>query len=304
MDKFNIDIEKGVIEPRELSGTDRFKFNCYPGIECFNKCCSAMRINLTPYDIFRLKNRLELPYDEFLVKYTQPAAIDRTPLPIVVLKLLDDDAKSCPFLSQEEGCTVYTDRPSTCRYYPIGRVHMKKVDKPELREFFVLVKEDHCLGHKEDKEWTIDEWRKDQGVDFHDGVTRDWLEIVIKAKSLGMMEFNKGSLDLFFMVSSNLDMFRRFVFESRFLHTYRLEPDLLDKIRSSELELLKFSLKWLRFVLFGEGDFKVSDEARVKAAEHRKKLAEVRKQQMQEREQKAENDMARMREMKNNRVDS
>jgi len=181
---------------------------------------------------------------------------------------------------------------------------MKKVDKPELREFFVLVKEDHCLGHKEDKEWTIDDWRQDQGVDFHDGVTRDWLEIVIKAKSLGMTEFNKGSLDLFFMVSSNLDMFRKFVFESRFLDSYQLEPDLLDKIRSSELDLLKFSLRWLRFALFGEGNFKISDEAKVKASERLKKLSEARKQQMQEREQKAEKDMAHMQEMKKNRTDS
>jgi len=55
MDEFKVDIEQGVIEPRELSATDRFKFKCYPGIECFNKCCSAMRINLTPYDIFILK---------------------------------------------------------------------------------------------------------------------------------------------------------------------------------------------------------------------------------------------------------
>lgn len=304
MDEFKIDIEKGVIEPRELSATDRFKFKCYPGIKCFNKCCSAMRINLTPYDIFILKNRLGLSYDEFLIKYTQPASIDRTPLPIVVLKLLDDEAKSCPFLLEKEGCSVYTDRPSTCRYYPIGRVHMKKVDKPELREFFVSVKEDHCLGHKEDKEWTIDEWRQDQGVDFHDGVTRDWLEIVIKAKSLGMTEFNRGSLDLFFMVSSNLDMFRKFVFESRFLDTYQLEPDFVEKIRSSELDLLKFSLRWLRFALFGEGDFKISDNAKVKASERLKKLSEARKQQMQEREQKAEKDMANMQEMKKNRTDS
>ena len=215
----------------------------------------------------------------------------------MVLKLLDDEAKSCPFLTAQ-GCSVYTDRPSTCRYYPIGRVHMKKVDKPELREFFVLVKEDHCLGHMEDKEWTIDEWRLDQGVDFHDGVTNDWLEVVIKAKSLGMTEFNKSSLDLFFMVSSNLDMFRKFVFESRFLDAYQFESDFVEKIRTDELELLKFALKWLRFALFGEGDFKVSDEAKLKAAERRKKLAEAQKQQMEEREERAENDMTRIREIK------
>jgi len=30
-------------------------------------------------------------------------------------------------------------------------------------KFFFVVKEDHCKGFEEDKEWTIEEWRKDQG---------------------------------------------------------------------------------------------------------------------------------------------
>ncbi|MBI5141555.1 MAG: YkgJ family cysteine cluster protein [Nitrospirae bacterium] len=296
MESIKIDnIEKGVIEPREYSRNDKIHFSCYPGIGCFTKCCSGIRINLTPYDIWRLKTRLGMTYDEFLTEYTAPASIDQTPLPIVVVKLKDDAEKSCPFLTPE-GCTVYTDRPSTCRYYPVGRAHIKKHDQKEMTEFFVLVKEDHCLGHLEQKEWTIDEWRQDQGSDLYDDITRDWLEVVIKAKSLGMTEFSKRSLDLFFMVSSNLDMFRRFVFESRFLETYRLDPELVEKIRDDELELLKFSLKWLRFTMFGEGDYVIADGARVKAKERERLLGEARLAELAVREKKAEEELQKLRE--------
>lgn len=296
-EKLKTDIPGEVVEPREYSGEDRFRFRCYPGIGCFTRCCSGIRINLTPYDIWRLKNRLNLSYEEFLTRYTEPASIDRTPLPIVVIKLQEDDDKSCPFLTPE-GCTVYDDRPSTCRYYPIGRAHMKKLDHTGLREFFIKINEDHCMGHTEEKEWTIDEWRQDQGSDLYDEITRDWLEVVIKAKSLGMMEFSKGSLDLFFMVSSNLDMFRKFVFESRFLDSYEIDPGLVEQIKNDELELLKFSLKWLRFTMFGEGDFSVRDAARQKAEERRKQLGLARKKEMEARESKAEKELEEIRRLR------
>lgn len=298
--KLNIDdLERSVIEPREYGKEDRFRFRCYPGIPCFTKCCSGVRINLTPYDIWRLKNRLQMSYDEFLNTYTIPSSIDRTPLPIVVLKMQEDEEKTCPFLQgPEKGCGVYEDRPSTCRYYPVGRAHMRKVDEPELREFYVMIKEDHCLGHKEDKEWTLQQWREDQGADDYDEVTKDWLAVVIKAKSLGITEFSKQSLDLFFMVSSNLDMFRRFVFESRFLEAYEIDPETVERIRNDELELLKFSLQWLRFTFFGEGDFKVKEEAKAKAAERQKLLAEARKREFEQREKKAAEDLEKLKSMR------
>jgi len=290
---------KEVIEPRELTHESRFRFRCYPGIPCFTACCSGIRINLTPYDIWRLKNRLGLSYEEFLKTYTEPSSIDRTPLPIVVIRLRDDEEKTCPFLiDAEKGCSVYEDRPSTCRYYPIGRVHMKKLDHSGLREFFVRINEDHCLGHREDREWTVDEWRADQGSDLYDELTHDWLEVVIKAKSLGITEFSKSSLNLFFMVSSNLDAFRSFVFESRFLDSYEIDPELLEKIRTDELELLKFSMAWLRFTLFGEGDFRVREDAKQRAEERLKEKALERKRAFEEREKKAVAELEEIRRLR------
>lgn len=286
MEEVKSKLTKSVIVPQQLSSRDRMNFRCYPGIGCFTKCCSGIRINLTPYDILRLKNRLGMSYHDFLMEYTVPRSIDGTPLPIAVLKMKDDKERSCPFVTPE-GCTVYSDRPVTCRYYPIGMAIMKKHDKKSGQDFFIKIKEDHCLGHREDKDWTIDEWRADQESDLYDEMNNDWMEVVLKAKTLGIVEFGQKSLDLFFMVSSNLDMFRDFVFNSNFLDAYEIDPAVIEKIRNDELELLKFSLKWLRFTMFDEGEFKVKGEARQRAKERQKAAALEKARLMEERAKKA-----------------
>ena len=262
-------LPKSVFEPQKLLKTDRMKFRCYPGISCFTMCCRGIRINLTPYDIYRLKKRLNMTYEQFLNYYTVTASIDGTPLPITVLRLKDKDTRQCPFVTPD-GCTVYTDRPVTCRYYPIGMAIMKQYEKPSEEEFYIKIVEDHCKGHFEPKEWTIQEWREDQKADLYDGMNDDWLAVVLKAKSLGMVEFSSRSLHLFNIASTDMDLFRSFVFESKFLDSYEIEPEIIKEIRDDELSLLKFAQKWLRFTLFGEGDFKFKDIAiqkKMKAAQ-------------------------------------
>jgi Fe-S-cluster containining protein len=283
MEEVKQKLKKSVVVPQQFKRTDKINFKCYPGIKCFNACCSGIKINLTPYDIFRLKNRLKMSYHDFLLEYTVPRSIDGTPLPVVVIKMRDDDIRSCPF-NTPDGCTVYTDRPVTCRYYPIGMAIMKHYESPAGEDFFIKIKEDHCFGHNEPTEWTIDEWRADQEADLYDEMNKDWMEVVLKAKSLGIVEFSQKSLDLFFMVSSNLDMFRDFVFKSSFLDSYIIEPDVIEKIKKDELELLKFSLSWLRFTMFGEGDFKIRDEAQKKAQERRKAAFAAKMKEKEERE--------------------
>ena len=72
----------------------------------------------------------------------------------------------------------------------------------------------------------------------------------------------------------------------------------MEKIRTDELELLKFSLKWLRFTMFGEGDIKVREGAKAKSGERRKLLSEARLKEHEEREKKAEEDLKRLRAMR------
>ena len=100
------------IDPVRLGIKSKFKFRCHKGVACFTKCCREIRITLTPYDIIRLKKRLALTSEEFLAIYTEPHLLEKTDLPVVTLKLMDDELQSCPFV-RPAGCILYEDRPTT-----------------------------------------------------------------------------------------------------------------------------------------------------------------------------------------------
>ena len=53
------------------------------------------------------------------------------------------------------------------------------------------------------------------------------------------------------MASTDLDHFRKFIFESSFLDTYEMDQDTLDKIKIDDVELMFFSFKYLGNTLFG-----------------------------------------------------
>ena len=248
------------IEPRKYTADSRFKFACHKGMECYTHCCSDLNIILTPYDIIRMKNRLGLTCDQFMAVYTKPEMLARTKLPVVTLKMLDDDKKSCPFITPE-GCTVYKDRPVTCRYYPLGMAAFREQEiEPSGEDFYFMVHESHSLGFDADKEWTVSEWRKDQGVEPYDEINKGWMEFMLRKKSFGFQaELSEESRGMFFMVSSNADRLRRFVFESSFLDKYDVEKDLLERIRTDEVALLKFGFDWLQSALFGADKVKLKD---------------------------------------------
>ena len=133
------------VEPVRLGPESTFKFKCHPGVKCFTQCCRDINIILTPYDIIRLKNRLNLSSEEFLAIYTEPQLLEKTGLPVVTLKFLeeeekDPDSKACPFV-RENGCLIYDDRPTTCRYYPLGVASLSHKEGADDDDFYFFVHE-------------------------------------------------------------------------------------------------------------------------------------------------------------------
>lgn len=269
------------ILPQKLTLDSRIKFRCHPGVSCFTACCGGIKIILTPYDIMQLTRRLQLPAHEFLHLYTEPTYLEQTDMPGVRLKLREDDNK-CPFVTPA-GCTVYTDRPSACRYYPIGMADFHEGGSKDgegketlgaEEKFFFKVKEEHCKGHEEDKEWTIREWREDQGVDVRDEMNKEWLRLIMRRKSHGhQASLSEQAKRMFFMASTDLPHFRRFVFESSFLDTFEVEPETVAKIKEDDVELMLFSFRYLAATLFGAQLLKIKPE-KVKA-----KVAEIKQRQ-------------------------
>ena len=158
---------------------------------------------------------------------------------------------------------IYTDRPTACRYYPVGMAnfHEGAQEEQSAEEFYFVVKEPHCKGFEEDKKWTIREWREDQGVDVRDKMNKGWMEIVMRRKSFGYQAtLSEQAKRMFFMASTDTDQLRSFIFDSSFLKTYDVDQETLEKIKDDDTELLLFSYKVLASMLFGTEDVKVKPD--------------------------------------------
>lgn len=265
---FGYDKNPSNVLPQKYTLDSKIKFRCHPGVSCFTACCGNIDIILTPFDILRLRKYLNLPASEFLLRFTTPMFIEKTDMPGVKIHL--DENGRCPFVT-DEGCTIYPERPSACRYYPVGMAnfHEGGQEGVDAEQFFFLVKEPHCKGHEEDKTWTIREWRADQGVDLCDEMNGEWLELVMRRKSFGFQaSLSEQAKKIFFMVSTDLDKFKEFIFTSSFLDIYDIDQQTLDKIREDDIALLRFSYKYLASSLFGTKDLKIKEEKiKAKAAE-------------------------------------
>ena len=241
-----VDLNMQVVEPIQLTKDSRFKFRCHPGVSCFTECCGKTTIILTPYDILRLKNRLRISSGEFLKKYTRMEFHDKSGLPLVIMDM-PRFAGKCPFVKPVSGCEVYTDRPATCRYYPIGQGTL--ITDEGVEEFFFFVREPHCRGYEEDAEWSVASWRADQGVDKYDEMNLTWKTLMLRrAEDGGPVTDEKGN-KLFYMVMYDLDQFRDFIFKSRFLQIFDVDDDVQERIWDDDEELLKFAYEYIRMVL-------------------------------------------------------
>ena len=244
----------GLVEGREegirplAEGT--LKFSCHPEISCFTACCADLHLVLTPYDILRMKRRLQLHSGEFIKQYTEPHEDRESIFPLMRLKMRDDEGRHCPLVTPK-GCTIYEDRPGACRLYPLGRAAASGLSGREGGEFYFLVNESHCLGFQEDREWTVEEWIQDQGVGIYNEMNRPWMEIVT-SKNPRLRELTEHKLGMFYMVSYNLDRFRDFVFHTKFLKLFDVSAEEIQKLASDEVELMKLGMRWLKFALFGE----------------------------------------------------
>jgi len=264
--------------PQLLTGDTRFKFRCYKGISCFNACCKRADVTLAPYDVLRLKLRLGLTSEEFLKQYTVPFRMDQDGVP--GLKLRTDDEGTCEMLDGEHGCSVYEDRPTVCRYYPVALLNMRKKDSSQAEENYSLISEDHCKGHLEDREISIEDYRIEQGCKEYDDRNRDWYRLILKKKSAGpgVGRPSEMSLQVFFMASYNLDMFRRFVLSENFRRSYRLNDAFFRAVETDDLILMDFAFQFLCQALFGEKSIEEVENAWEKRVEGRKEIWELRTQ--------------------------
>ncbi|MHC4445146.1 MAG: YkgJ family cysteine cluster protein [Planctomycetota bacterium] len=249
--------EKILEDYPRLGPNDTFKFACHPGVSCFNQCCSDVNIFLSPYDVLRLKKRLGMKSYDFLDKYALLPVQKDMRTPVVVLRMNDDEKKTCPFLD-EKGCSIYPDRPWPCRMYPLGLAAQK--DTPDGwrgERFYFLLKEAACKGFEEPQEWTVLQWFDNEGIDEYDQWGEQFKELTLHKFFEEGGTLSPEKMHMLFTACYDLDKFREFVFGSTLLKRFEVDEDFIEEMRYSDEGLLSFAFQWVRFSLFGERTMKV-----------------------------------------------
>jgi len=243
-----------------LSPGSKFKFSCRKGLSCFTQCCGDVNIFLPPYDVLRMKRALKISSGKFLEKYTLPPLLADEKLPLVLLRMKDDDRKSCPFVTPE-GCSIYEDRPWACRMYPLGMASSKTSQRADGEEFcFIVDEEFSCLGLKEGQEWTVEEWWKDQGIDIYNKKNEPYKEITLHKQLVEGKGLGQAKSQMLYLTLYDLDRFRKLIFNSTFLNRFEIEDEVIEKIRKDDEALLDFGFVWIRFSLFAEKTLKIKGE--------------------------------------------
>lgn len=234
---------------KELHETDVFNFACTPEKSCFTHCCYDLSLILTPYDIYRLKKRMEMDSDTFLKKYTAVHVGSESGIPVVMVNI-EKETYKCPFLDENKGCTVYEDRPGACRTYPLARITYKK-DDMTIGDYYYIVKESDCTGHKDPKPWTVGDWINHEGLREYNHFNDFFAEVLEARKKSGIIHLHADQINDFYMACYNIDDFRRFFLEGPNLDRMMEDQTVIDTISNDDMELIKYAFNWAKRKIFG-----------------------------------------------------
>jgi uncharacterized protein len=243
---------------RQLGPDDEFSFGCHNGLKCFTDCCSDINIMLTPVDVLQLARRLGTTTGEFLHEHTALPITKDLHLPVVTLRMGEESGKRCPFVD-EGGCTVYEDRPWSCRMYPVGMGIPPARAGVEPEPVYFLFEDEFCHGHAESVKWTVKSWRDDQKLEERERLEAGFQELVSHPWFIGGRQLDPKRMQMFHMACYDLDTFRRFIFDSTFLDRFEVEKEIIEECRKDDEALLRFAFRWLRYALFGEPTVKPRD---------------------------------------------
>lgn len=231
-----------------LGDGDRFRFACHPGVPCFNECCADLHLELSPYDVLRLRAALGLPSREFLRRYTRLVRESDSELPHLFLTMADDPRRRCQLVS-EHGCTVYADRPGACRTYPLGRG--ASIDAAgEVVTRYVVIREDHCRGFAEAGEFTVDSWLADQNIEPYNRANDRYLGFQTAWRRPGGPP-RRELLGLAVIALFRLDDFEQLIAERGIFEELGVEPARRDAVLADQSARLDLAFDWLDRLLAG-----------------------------------------------------
>ncbi len=202
-----------------------------------------------PYDVLRLKNALGLHSDDFLTRHTLYRLDLATGFPVISLRMGQDPERQCPFVTHE-GCMVYNDRPTACRLFPLARASGTSRGSAAHDEFFFLLDTSGCLGRREERIQTLDEWLAGQGLGPYRTANDRMLGLLFHPARKRGKPLDESQLRRIIVACYNVDVFREFVFKTRFLESYHIDEKTRSAIEKDDTELLALGFAYLRAALF------------------------------------------------------
>ncbi len=222
---------------------DSFSFLCHRDVACFTDCCRQLELALTPYDVLRLRQATNKSSAELLENYIIVEQDEADTFPRYYLTMVDDGQASCVFLAGH-GCGVYQHRPGACRTYPMGRAVRRENNR--LKEFFVLLREPHCLGFQEQIVQNVESYSKSQELESYNRFNDMFAEIQQHEKIRNGMRLSAAQLSAYKLALYDIDTFRQKLGKMSTEGQAMIKHERLD-----DEALLTFNFRWLKKELFG-----------------------------------------------------
>ncbi len=172
---------------------NKFRFVC----DKCGRCCCDIDIMLNPYDIIRICNRLKITSVRFLKDYASITLGADSRVPIVLL----NTRPRCVF--NKKICTIYEDRPTNCRGYPVGRITMTDKDTGEEEAGYIV--NDNCSAIQTKKRQTIEEWLRKEKADEYFNISTRWNRFITKLIQKGFPKNNEMFNFLFIKACYDFD---------------------------------------------------------------------------------------------------
>jgi hypothetical protein len=113
-----------------------------------------------------------------------------------------------------------------------------------------VIREPHCLGFEQPREWTVREWRQGQGVNPYDEMNDLLMDVISLMNRSGKTRLTDKENELFYLACYDFDRFRDTVFEKRLWEALPVEEEVVKALSEDDVALMRFGIEWIKKELF------------------------------------------------------
>lgn len=174
---------------RKIREGEAFHFRC----TLSGSCCRNMEIFINPYDVLRLAGRLGITTTGLIAGHLLFLENREQGLQKPVFKAAREGV--CAF-NRERRCTVHSDRPLSCRLFPLARKDGA----------FYLQDAPYCKGLLQDRTITLEEYLEGEEADVYLEQAGGYHELLRDTAASGTLrDADPWLIQLFFLVLFDYD---------------------------------------------------------------------------------------------------